>query len=390
MRIALAFNLAVIIFGTFLFVGPFLREEFDWNQARRENTAAAYHAYLRTWPAIGPQGRHVEEARVLTDDEDYQAAVAVGSIEALNAYVAVHPHGRYASQAAELSAQAADAIEDRVWGENDQDATASALDLYLALYPQGKYAARARELLDSTRWSEAEAAGVLGSYSDYLATMPNGQYAPEASRRIAAIAALDGTWTGRTSQDEPLTLTIAHGAITSVELSWAHACPDRPFGLGGIMRVPDGISNLARSWPGSFAGVQTDHRLGWVIRDGFALAAAGDNYVMVVHGVFSDGGGLAPTASGTYEVRYTDGPGISFGQHTNAAGGVTSVSAHCPEGIVGSCPAVSSEYTAAGEPISSSTQLVESRALPALPDACQPAATVTWTAERTQAPEETS
>jgi hypothetical protein len=338
MRIALAFNAVILLLGTLLFVAPVLREEFDW--------------------------RH---------------AVGAESAEALEAYLTVHPVGRHAAQAEE-------AIADRDWMENRDRATIADLEAYLSRHPHGRYAPEARARLDWAIWSEAEAAGVLGSYRDYLAQVPDGEFAPEARRRVAAIAAFDGTWRGTTSQGEPITLTVDHGAITAVELAWAHECAGAPFGLGGILRVPESIAGGARSGPGQFADGRTENGLGWIVGRAFTIATAGANYANVVQGAFASGDGAAGAASGTYEIRYTDGPGIAVGQYANATGGMTSVAAVCPAGAVGDCPIVSSEYSAAGELIRSRSLIFESRLLPALPDSCQPATTVTWTAERSPTP----
>jgi len=75
------------------------RQEFGWQQARRDNTLAAYREYLEKFPA----GAHVVEARVLVlqlqEREAWSLAGRLRTPEAWQRYLADWPEGQHAELA---------------------------------------------------------------------------------------------------------------------------------------------------------------------------------------------------------------------------------------------------------------------------------------------------
>ena len=75
------------------------RQDAGWEDARRQDSLAAYQAYLERFPA----GRHAEEARAaladLRDEESWSRAERLATPEAWQRYLGDFPDGRHAEAA---------------------------------------------------------------------------------------------------------------------------------------------------------------------------------------------------------------------------------------------------------------------------------------------------
>lgn len=144
--VALAFALLVGLSSAAYAFGPAaLREQVDWLSARYlQNTAAAYEAFLETYP-----DSHRREAAT------FLRAAAKDSPEALQGYLETYPQGGYQAEAqAELVR-----LETVVWQEVISQTSPYTIDRYLRLYPQGPHQRKALELLlDPKVWAVSQPA----------------------------------------------------------------------------------------------------------------------------------------------------------------------------------------------------------------------------------------
>jgi len=89
--------LAVVIGSIAL--GGCSRQESAWRQAERQDSVAAYEAYLRDYPA----GAHAPEARTrlsdLREQQEWDRALRFNTPEAFQRYLSRYPSGRYAEAA---------------------------------------------------------------------------------------------------------------------------------------------------------------------------------------------------------------------------------------------------------------------------------------------------
>lgn len=99
-----------------LLLGACSRQETAWHDASRDDTVAAYGAYLEDYPA----GTHAAQARQRLDElreqQDWQRALKFDAPESYQRYLATHPGGRYGAAARErladfLRARTAIAVE---------------------------------------------------------------------------------------------------------------------------------------------------------------------------------------------------------------------------------------------------------------------------------------
>ena len=80
-------------------LGGCSRQESAWRQAERQDSVAAYEAYLRDYPA----GVHAPEARTrladLREQQEWDRALRFNTPEAFQRYLSRYPSGRYAQAA---------------------------------------------------------------------------------------------------------------------------------------------------------------------------------------------------------------------------------------------------------------------------------------------------
>ena len=97
MRTALLLAIAI---GLLVLAGC-SRQESAWRQAERQDSVAAYEAYLRDYPA----GAHAPEARTtlsdLREQQEWDRALRFNTPEAFQRYLSRYPSGRYADAARE-------------------------------------------------------------------------------------------------------------------------------------------------------------------------------------------------------------------------------------------------------------------------------------------------
>lgn len=106
----------MLVLAAGLLLGACSRQETAWHDASREDTVAAYGAYLQDYPA----GAHAVQARQRLDElreqQDWQRALRIDAPESYQRYLAAHPGGRYDAAARErladfLRARTAVAVE---------------------------------------------------------------------------------------------------------------------------------------------------------------------------------------------------------------------------------------------------------------------------------------
>jgi len=97
-------------------LGGCSRQESAWRQAERQDSVAAYEAYLRDYPA----GVHAPEARTrladLREQQEWDRALRFNTPEAFQRYLSRYPSGRFAQAARDrlsafLLARAPDAVQ---------------------------------------------------------------------------------------------------------------------------------------------------------------------------------------------------------------------------------------------------------------------------------------
>lgn len=85
--------------------GACSRQEAGWDEAAREDSIAAYEAYLARFPA----GAHAADARArihaLREEQDWARAARLRTPEAWQRYLAEWPDGRHAAEARERLAE---------------------------------------------------------------------------------------------------------------------------------------------------------------------------------------------------------------------------------------------------------------------------------------------
>lgn len=166
-------------------------EERGWAEAQAADTSEGYGAYLGAFPA----GPNAPEARARAEALDWQAARDTGTVEALTGYLARHPGGPHTVEAQER-------IE-KAWADEARAAgTEESWGRYLVRYPQGAFSAEARQERDRLAWATATTAATPAAYTAYLARFPQGAHAAEAAAWLAAakvtrikpVVILTGTW----------------------------------------------------------------------------------------------------------------------------------------------------------------------------------------------------
>lgn len=208
-----------ITFGVLAVVAPALaiipttRDEIHWRWATRQNQAAGYRSYVKTWP----DGRHAIEAQTRYDEHGWANAQAVNTVEGYQRYLRVHGEGRHTAEAhdridalhwqqataantvdgferylqlhgeAKHAAEAHEHIDALHWEQATAANTIDGFEHYLQLHPQGKHVAQAGDNMDSLRWQEATANDTIRSYQDYSGALPQGQHVQEARARVAAL-----------------------------------------------------------------------------------------------------------------------------------------------------------------------------------------------------------
>jgi hypothetical protein len=210
--IGITFGLLAVV-APALAIIPTTRDEIHWRWVARQDQAAGYRSYVKTWPdgrhameaqmrcdehawanaqavntvegyeryrRVHREGRHTAEARNRVDALHWQQATAADTVEAFELYLQLHGEGRHA-------AEAHDHIDALHWQQATATNTVEGFEHYLRLHPEGKHAAQARDNIDSRHWQEAVTAHTIRSYQDYCRVLPQGQHVQEAGSRAAAL-----------------------------------------------------------------------------------------------------------------------------------------------------------------------------------------------------------
>lgn len=90
-----------VVLAAALAIGGCSRQESAWRGAERQDSVAAYEAYLRDYPA----GAHAPEARSrladLREQQEWDRALRFNTPEAFQRYLSGYPSGRYSQPARE-------------------------------------------------------------------------------------------------------------------------------------------------------------------------------------------------------------------------------------------------------------------------------------------------
>ena len=135
-------------------------DEAEWNKALDRNTRESYEAYLELFP----QGLNAAEARAILQRMDEEAA----------------------ERARQDAARAA--REQALWTETRATRTLEAVDAFLAEFPTGRFENDARALrrelanteADKAAWDAAQKLDTEQGYQSYLTGYPQGQFVPDA------------------------------------------------------------------------------------------------------------------------------------------------------------------------------------------------------------------
>ncbi len=147
------------------------------------------------------------EAARQADEQAWEAAQHVNTIEAYDTYLRDHPSGAHATDAqqrkAELeqaaAAEAARQADEQAWVAAQQAHTIAAYEAYLRDHPSGAHAtdaqqrktelerAEAARQADEQAWATAQRTNTIDAYHRYLRSRSNGAYVAVAGRRVAEL-----------------------------------------------------------------------------------------------------------------------------------------------------------------------------------------------------------
>jgi hypothetical protein len=148
-------------------------EALRWTQARTEQDAASFRAYLHAHP----QGEHVEEARGALDHALYREAK---DRRAFQSYLVYQPEGAHVDEAKA-------ALESLDWSDARAVGTSEAYGSYLLHHPEGAHVEEATALRDEGIWTEARQRDSVFGYRRYLDQQRRGAHRDEAEARIEAL-----------------------------------------------------------------------------------------------------------------------------------------------------------------------------------------------------------
>lgn len=238
-----------------------LTDDEAWVHALEKDTLEGYREYLELFP----DGDHAEDAQTeinTYDERDWQATLQRNTLAAFEDYLENWPEGLHAEEAhariaeikAAAEARAKDAAERAAaeagdWEDAARENTVESYERYLAKHPAGPNAEEAASRIASLRataadnaaWEQARAANSASAYEQYLASFPQGAYVSDA---IAALELLKPA-PGRTFRDCdtcPLLVSLPSGnanlgaAVDDGE-SRTNERPRRPVSFANLFAI---------------------------------------------------------------------------------------------------------------------------------------------------------
>ena len=152
-----------------------LRELSLFHEAKAQDSVRAYQKYLREYDRsrLGQNFRLREQANAAIDRLRYEEAMDIGTIQAYNRYLRLHPNGSFTTQV-NINR------EKLLFAQAEQESTLRAYDSYLSEYPYGKSAPKAHKFREELFFAQANQASTPVAYASYLSQYPNGQFAAKA------------------------------------------------------------------------------------------------------------------------------------------------------------------------------------------------------------------
>lgn len=194
-----------------------------WEQAREQDTPAAYRRFLAEHPRSVHAAEAEERIAVLQLERD-------PTLEALERFQRAHPQS-------EATPYLTERLEARVFEASRNEGTAAAYDRFVASFPDGALAARARGNAEYLRSSGF--AGRPDALALFVQQHPTSDYALEAQRILGA---LDVRSTGRV-EGVGLRIEIAPGVDDSGRLRNLFAERAREIYASAGVPLVDGPSN---------------------------------------------------------------------------------------------------------------------------------------------------
>jgi len=184
-----------------------------WERCRKENSLAAYNAYLDRFP----DGPHADEAlqglKNREEETAWQQAGRIDKIYAYRTFLRSFPDGRFAADANTRIRQRQEAAREEgeadLWKSVKEQDSAAAYRDYLSKYPSGRFMeqanARLAELEELARqallegaieeaWRKAQEQDTQEAYEDFLRRYPDHRYAAAAGNRLQAIREQTAAW----------------------------------------------------------------------------------------------------------------------------------------------------------------------------------------------------
>ena len=162
------------------------------------------------------------EAARQADEQAWEAAQHVNTIEAYDTYLRDHPSGAHATDAqqrkAELeqaaAAEAARQADEQAWVAAQQAHTIAAYEAYLRDHPSGAHAtdaqqrktelerAEAARQADEQAWATAQQADTVAAYEAYLRDHPSGAHAADAQQRKTELERAEAAEAARQADEQ--------------------------------------------------------------------------------------------------------------------------------------------------------------------------------------------
>ncbi len=165
---------------TCLFVGyvltRFAADRFDMSLAVRSGTSAAYRRYLNDHKGVGA----VKRAGRGWDDRLAEEAAAIGTVQALNYYIARSPIKAHESKIQP-------ALDDARFREAVWHRSTRRLRGYVGRRPHRRHLAEAKALLDDLFFDEVMTEDSFGAVYKYLREFPDGRHAEVAHGLISKL-----------------------------------------------------------------------------------------------------------------------------------------------------------------------------------------------------------
>ncbi len=154
-----------------------------WASAKKTDSASAYRNFVAWFPNASQQALAQQVATALQSDHSaYKTATRQNTIAAFEAYLRTQAEGRFRIEA-QTTLDCLVADDSAAWKRAAAQHTRLGYRAYLKAQPQGRFCERANAAigeLDDTDWARASKQESLQGYTAYLYASPNGRHRDEA------------------------------------------------------------------------------------------------------------------------------------------------------------------------------------------------------------------